>query len=90
MKAGNAENATWYAGGILGDSFRSYGGKRFNPPRTIPWLRIDPKTGELSGTPRLAGVYPVIVSCVREAEGSSRRDLRATIDAALLVLRVSQ
>lgn len=88
FEAEHADNATWFAGGMLGDSFRSFGGRRFNPPRHIAWMRIDPATGVLSGTPRVPGVYPLIVSCTNTAESESTRDVIQTSDAVMAVVRV--
>ena len=88
FRADKATGATWFAGGMMGERYRSYGGHRFNPPRLIPWMTIDAKTGVLSGTPRVEGVYPVIVSCVNGTATGSRRSAKMSADAVLVVVRV--
>jgi acetyl esterase/lipase len=90
FEADRSEGTTWYAGGMLGDSFRTYGGKRFNPPRHIPWMHMDPQTGVLSGTPRWPGVYPVIISCVAEGPGPLPREPRRALDAVRVVVCVDE
>lgn len=90
FRAENAEDAVWFVGGKVGEHYRSYGGKRFNPPSHIPWMKIDPKTGVLSGEPRTAGVFPVIVSCANGATAGSRKSTKQTIDAVLIVITVEQ
>jgi hypothetical protein len=84
--ADHAEGAIWLAGGKLGEQYREFDGQRFNPPRHIPWLSIDPATGVLSGTPRSTGHFPVIVSCMTPPTG--RDKLPISGDAMLVVVRV--
>jgi hypothetical protein len=88
FEARNAGQARWLAGGKPGETFRQYGGQRFNPPRHIPWMRLDTKSGVLAGTPRHAGVYPVIVSCISRSPGSKEMDPPWSADAILVVVRV--
>lgn len=83
-----SESANWYLGGKTGTHYREYDGKRFNPPRHIPWLKIDSATGALSGVPRTAGVFPVLVSCMSQPAGGSKDP--ASGDAILVVVRVSE
>ena len=85
-KAKNGIGASWYLGGKTGEQYREFNGKRSNPPHHIPWLKIDSRSGVLSGTPRIAGVYPVIVSCMTRPIG--RPATPATGDAVLIVIRV--
>jgi len=90
FQAANAGAAAWYAGGMMGDTFRSFAGQRYNPPRHIAWMRIDARTGVLSGTPRAAGLYPVIVACVTLIEGKPRTAPTWAADAVLIVVRVEK
>ncbi|NQT92540.1 MAG: chitobiase/beta-hexosaminidase C-terminal domain-containing protein, partial [Lentisphaerae bacterium] len=85
--AENADGATWYVGGTLGETYREYGGKRFNPPCHIAWLSLDAEAGILSGTPRGPGVFPVIVACVK---GDIRSPDSAAGDAILVVVTVTE
>jgi len=90
FQAENAKNAIWFVGGKVGEQYRSYDGQRFNPPRHIPWMKIDPKTGVMSGEPRTAGVFPVIVSCANGTVTGSRKPAKQTVDAVLIVITVEQ
>ncbi len=90
FQADNDDNAVWFVGGKVGEHYRSYGGRRFNPPSHIPWMKIDPKTGVLSGTPRTAGVFPVIVSCANGTAAGSRKLAKQAVDAILIVIIVEK
>jgi len=82
--AENADTATWCVGGRTGEHYRQYNGQRFNPPRHIPWLTIDARTGVLSGVPRTAGVYPVMVSCMAQPAGNDKAPPNG--DATLIIV----
>ncbi|MEK6233672.1 MAG: alpha/beta fold hydrolase, partial [Planctomycetales bacterium] len=71
FKADNADGASWFIGGMTGERYRVHEGKRFNPPSTIRWMNMDTKTGLLTGTPRNAGKFPIIVSCMTEPRKDS-------------------
>ena len=86
--ADNAESATWYVGGRTGEHYRQYDGQCFNPPRHIPWLTVDARTGILSGVPRTAGVYPVIVSCMAKPAGKD--NIPPGGDAVLILVTVRE
>ena len=76
---------TWAITGRVGEKYRLGKGR----PQTVPWLKIDRQTGVLSGVPRVAGVYPVIVSTFVSAGKSPKlnRETTAT-DARLIVITV--
>jgi hypothetical protein len=75
----------WVISGRLGLKYRPY-----NPPRTVPWMQIDPDTGVLTGVPRAPGVYPVIVSAFVTTDTRGRLDREQTVaDARLIVIAVT-
>jgi acetyl esterase/lipase len=86
--AAHAAGASWFVGGRTGEHYREYGGRRFNPPRHIPWMRMDAKTGILSGTPRTVGRFPVIVSCMAKPMGNDEHPQAG--DAILVVIHVKR
>lgn len=88
FEAAHAADASWFVGGKSGEHYREYGGRRFNPPRHVPWMRMDAKTGVLSGTPRTAGRFPVIVSCMAKPAGSDKHPQSG--DAILVVIHVKK
>ena len=85
------QGINWCAAGKVGESYRNFGGKSFNPPRHIPWMEMDPATGVLSGTPRVPGVYPVVI-CAWAMSGSDLQRKPGTIkaDARMIVVTVTE
>ena len=88
MKANYSEGASWFVGGMTGERYRVFNGKRFNPPATVSWLTIDAATGQLSGNPRSVGKFPVIVSCMSPPLQGSKDPTNG--DAVLLVIDVTR
>jgi hypothetical protein len=81
------QGAKWFIGGKTGEQYRKFNGQRFNPPRHVSWLGIDEDTGTVTGMPRTAGKFPVIVSCMIPPTGKQK--LPKTGDAVLIVVDVS-
>lgn len=90
FSAENTGNAQWFVGGKVGWHYRTYKGKRFNPPKHFGWLSIDSATGVLSGTPLTPGTYPIIVSCMTKPVGQGKARTSETGDAQLVVVRVAK
>jgi len=76
----------WVLSGVTGRVYKVGG----NKPGRIPWLTLDPQTGELSGVPQAPGVYPVIVGVfvTSDPRGSLSADQTAA-DARLVVVAVN-
>jgi hypothetical protein len=85
--ADHAEGASWFVGGKTGEQYREFDGQRFNPPRHIPWMSMDANTGVLSGVPRAAGVFPVIISCTTPPP--NRKEAPGTGDAILIAVKAT-
>jgi acetyl esterase/lipase len=83
------EKVQWFAGGRLGESYRTFGGESFNPPRHIPWLQMDAATGVLAGTPRVAGTYPVIVAAWSMTGSNPKQPGEVVADARLVIITVA-
>jgi hypothetical protein len=84
--ADDADDALWFVGGKTGEQYREFNGRRFNPPAHIQWMSIDAQTGVLTGVPRSAGCFPVIVSCMTPPIAHNK--LPQTGDAILIVVNV--
>ena len=90
FSAKHTDDALWFVGGKVGSQYREFKGQRFNPPKHIPWMSIDPATGVLTGTPTTAGVYPIIVSCMTKPVREGKRVNSLTGDALLVAVNVSK
>jgi len=58
------EGVAWHLCGRPGNVID----RRVNPPRLVPWLRIDPRSGTLFGTPDVPG-YAVVLVVASIADG---------------------
>jgi hypothetical protein len=70
---------TWHLCGRPGNVID----RKHNPPRLVPWLDVDPQTGELSGTPDAPGYAVVlVVASVEDGEQTlcDAREIVVTVE----------
>jgi len=78
----------WLVAGKTGETYQTYEGHSYNPPRHFPWMEMDPN-GLLHGTPRHAGVYPVIVSAwTMTGKDPARQPGQMAADARMVIVVV--
>ena len=68
-------------------------GKKYGPgrPKTDPWTSIERDIGVLSGTLRVAGVYPIIVTAFVTSDKRGKLDpINPVADARMVVVHVDE